>query len=283
MSSDYDPIARAIEYLGDNYLDQPDLAAVAAAVGLSPFHFQRLFQRFAGVSPKRFVQYLTARRARAALEETRPVLEAAWEAGLSGPGRLHDLMINVYAMTPGEVKSRALGMVIRYGRAASPFGDCLLAASDRGICHLAFPLPGDWAAEQAELEGRWPGAIFQADDRTAGQWAERVFGPDRGRQATEPIGVMIKGTNFQIRVWRALLAIPPGALTTYSDVAAAVGNPKAVRAAASAVAANRIGYLIPCHRVIRKTGLIADYHWGRTRKKAIIAWEAARRDERSAA
>lgn len=270
-TDDYTRIERAIRFLEAHAREQPDLDTVAAAAGLSPHHFQRLFRRWAGISPKRFVQFLTAGHARELLAHRRSALDAALATGLSGGGRLHDLMVNVYAATPGELRERGAGLAIRYGFAPTPFGECLIARTERGICHLAFVAEGRRAA-QDELTARWPQARFARAADTAAL-ARRLFAPN-GR-AGRPLALHLHGTNFQIRVWEALVRIPAGAAVCYEDLAAAIGAPAATRAVASAVAANPVAVLIPCHRVIRKTGAFGDYHWGGTRKRALLAWEAA--------
>ena len=273
--SDGARIARAIRYLDEHVHDQPELAQVAAAVQLSEYHFQRLFRRWAGVSPKRFLQFLTAEHARRVLVSSANVLDAALESGLSGPGRLHDLTINVHALSPGEVRRRGEGLVVRYGYHGSPFGECLLGSTDRGICALGFVDAGGRDETLDDLRSRWPRAIWQRDDQATRRLADRVFylAPARGDPA---LALHVHGTNFQVRVWEALLRVPEGALVTYGALARAVGDPRASRAVGSAVGANPISYLIPCHRVIRSTGVVGNYRWGSTTKKALIGWESAR-------
>ncbi|RIK41743.1 MAG: 6-O-methylguanine DNA methyltransferase [Chloroflexi bacterium] len=280
--TDYDRIAAAIQYLETNYRDQPELDDLAAHLHLSPFHLQRLFTRWAGISPKRFVQYLTAEHAKQRLAESQSVLDAAYDAGLSSPSRLHDLLIATEAVTPGEFKNQGAGLTIHYGRHTTPFGDCLLAATERGICKLSFVDDEAWPAVLDELRVQWAGARLVEDPAYTQPLIDMIF-PAHPGQGTRTINLLLKGTNFQIKVWEALLKIPPGALATYEDVAAAVGQPTAARAIGGAVGANNIAYLIPCHRVIRKSGVIRDYHWGPTRKKAILAWEAAQRESLMAA
>jgi len=269
--TDGERVERAIRYLEANRCEQPGLSDVAASAGLSEHHFQRLFQRWAGVSPKRFLQFLTAEHARRLLDGSRSVLDAAWDAGLSGPGRLHDLTVNVHALTPGEMKRRGEGVVVRYGFHGSPFGECLLAVTERGICGLAFVVDGGREDALDHLRRRWPMAERRRDDRATRVTAERVFADGQVGLALD-----VRGTNFQIRVWEALLRVPEGALTTYAGLARGVGAPKAARAVGSAVARNPISFLIPCHRVIRSTGAFGNYRWGTARKKAIVGWEAAR-------
>ncbi|HEY3489082.1 MAG TPA: methylated-DNA--[protein]-cysteine S-methyltransferase [Candidatus Deferrimicrobiaceae bacterium] len=273
-ASDYARIEQAIRFLETNFRRQPGLDEVAAAAGLSPFHFQRLFTRWAGISPKRFLQFLTAENARALLANSASVLDAAYASGLSGPGRLHDLVVNVYAVTPGELKSAGEGIAIRYGTVASPFGDCLLAITARGICGLAFLSGSDPEEFLASLAERWGRATLVEDGRAVKAVAERVFAPP-GPGGGLPLTVAVRGSNFQVKVWEALVRIPPGCVVSYETIAGQVGSPRAVRAVGSAVARNDVAYLIPCHRVIRKTGAFANYRWGETRKKAILAWESA--------
>lgn len=271
MTSDYDRMAQIIDFLHDNFRTQPDLATIAAHVGLSEFHLQRLFRRWVGISPKRYVQYLTAEYARARLHESRDVLNTTYDAGLSSPGRLHDLTVNVYAMTPGEVKAGGAGITVTTGFHDTPFGECLIGTTTRGVCALRFVAPGGRDAVLDEVHEEWPHATFTPDDAATQPVVARIFG---GTDAPQSISLLVKGTNFQIRVWEALLRIPPGALVTYGDVAAYLGSPGAARAVGSAVGRNPIAYLIPCHRVIRRNGIIGEYRWGTTRKRAMIGWEA---------
>ena len=275
MERDYDRIEQAITYLEANFRNQPDLARVASQVGLSEYHFQRLFTRWAGISPKRFLQFLTADYAASLLRTSDSVLSATYAAGLSGPARLHDLILNVNAVTPGELKSGGAGVLIRYGRHDSPFGECILAVTDRGICGLTFVHDGGADAQVDELEQRWPAAELVEDPRATGKIAESIFA---GRNGVKPgpLALLLKGTNFQIKVWEALLRIPPGAAVSYEGIARYLGSPSASRAVGAAVGANPIAYLIPCHRVLRKSGALGEYHWGTARKKAILGWEAAR-------
>lgn len=270
---DYLRVEKAIRFLDDNFRRQPSLGEVAAAVGISEYHFQRLFRRWAGVSPKRFLQFLTADYARALLEQRWTVLDAAYEAGLSGMGRLHDLMVSVEAATPGEVRRRGAGLEIGWGVHPSPFGECLVGVTDRGICALHF-LDGREGAE-AVLRERWPRARLLPAPAEAARLVDRIF---RGRQEGAPLALHLQGTNFQVRVWEALLRVPAGAATTYEQVAHDAGAAAAVRAVGTAVGANPVAFLIPCHRVIRKTGAFGEYRWGAARKRALLGWEAARRE-----
>ena len=268
----YAAVARAIAYIRQHARRQPELADIAAAAGLSEFHLQRVFSAWAGVSPKRFLQYLTKEHARAALRDSRDVLGTALEAGLSGPGRLHDLMVSCEALTPGEIRSGGAGIEIRHGVAPTPLGDALFAWTRRGVCHLGFIDAGVDAAI-AVLREEWPAALFVTDAKGAMSLAGHVFPavPEPGR-----LHLLLKGTNFQIKVWEALLRIPPAALASYRQVASSVGMPSAARAVGSAIAANRIACLIPCHRVIRKDGEVSRYRWGVERKLALLAWERSR-------
>jgi len=272
--ADYTRIEKAILYLDENFRGQPDLKEVARAAGLSEYHFHRLFTRWAGISPKRFLQFLTAEYARELLRESSNVLDAAYEAGLSGPGRLHDLIVNVYSVTPGELKTEGAGLTIRYGVHPSPFGDCLLAITDQGICALAF-LSGRRAVEAVdELRTRWGNANLVLSPGATKVVSDRIFVPSRWGD-TPPLNVIVKGTNFQVKVWEALVRIPPGRVASYEEIAARIEAPGAVRAVGNALARNPVAFLIPCHRVIRKTGAFGNYRWGPARKKAILAWEAA--------
>jgi AraC family transcriptional regulator of adaptative response/methylated-DNA-[protein]-cysteine methyltransferase len=272
---DSERIAQAIQYLDRHYRSQPELNEVAAAVQLSPYHFQRLFKRWAGVSPKRFLQYLTIGHAKAALVEGHSVLAASYDAGLSGPGRLHDLFVAVEAVTPGEFKERGEGLVIRYGFHPTPFGECMLAATERGVCRLAFATRAERAEVLSELRRRWRGAKLQHDQGTTASLAARIF--EREGAAGKPLTLSLQGTNFQLKVWEALLRVPAGVLVSYGDIAESIGHPDAHRAVGTAVGQNPIAYLIPCHRVIRSSGAFGEYRWGSARKKAMVAWEAARR------
>lgn len=274
MASDYYRIEQAINYLADNRLDQPNLDQLAQHLGLSPFHFQRLFKRWVGISPKRFLQFLTVEHAKSLLAQSRSVLETTYEAGLSSPGRLHDLFINVEAVTPGQFKHRGLGLTIAYGMHDSPFGECLLAVTERGICALSFAADDDPARAIRELRARWPAARLVENLRRTKTLLNSIFPSDSSQ--TQRITLYLSGTNFQIKVWEALLRIPNAQLCSYEDIAVAAGNPGAVRAVAGAVGDNPIAFLIPCHRVIRKMGVFGNYHYGAARKKAIIGWEAAK-------
>jgi AraC family transcriptional regulator, regulatory protein of adaptative response / methylated-DNA-[protein]-cysteine methyltransferase len=274
-SDDYGRVERAIRYLETHFREQPGLEDIARATGLSAFHFQRLFSRWAGISPKRFLQFLTADYARKLLRESPSVLDAAYEAGLSGSGRLHDLIVTIHAATPGEIKTRGAGLTIRYGVHTSPFGDCFIAITDKGICTLSF-LAGHGTGEAiGQLRDAWQKAKLIEDAKGTGDTAKRVFASTL-KGDTIPFHAFVKGTNFQVKVWEALVRIPPGFAVSYEDVAARIGDSKAVRAVGTAVSRNPVAFLIPCHRVIRKTGAFGNYRAGAHRKKAILAWEGAK-------
>ena len=275
---DYSRIERAIQFLEQNYHRQPDLREVAQSVNLSEFHFQRLFRRWAGISPKRFIQYLTLEHAKKALENSQSVLDATYDAGLSSPGRLHDLFVTIEAMTPGEFKAQGAGLHIRYGFHPTPFGECLLAATARGICALGFVDSGARATTLADFQARWPQARWQEDARLTAPFIRRIFAA-RNHQGPQPITLHLQGTNFQIKVWEALLRIPMGSVVPYQALANRVCSARAARAVGGAVGKNPVAFLIPCHRVVRKAGAVGGYHWGAARKKAILAWEAARAEQ----
>ena len=268
---DYTRIEQAIRFLDAHFREQPELATVARAVDLSEYHFQRLFRRWAGVSPKRFLQYLTAAYAREQLRRQN-VLDSAHASGLSGPGRLHDLTLQIYAATPGELRNGGAGIEIGYGFHATPFGECLLALTERGVCALRFVDGSGRAGMLRKLRAEWPQARLRAAPAETARVVQRLF-TRAGRGA--PLALHVAGTNFQVRVWEALLRIPPGAVTSYEQLAALAGRPKAARAVGSAVACNPVALLIPCHRVIRKTGAFGEYRWGEARKQALLGWEAA--------
>jgi len=271
---DYRRIEAALTYLETHRSEQPTLEEVADHLGLSPFYFQRIFTRWVGISPKRFLQFLTVEHARSCLAETRSVLETAFETGLSSPGRLHDLTVSVDAMTPGEIKSGGSGLTIRHGLVSSHFGPCFIGVTERGVCWMAFPDESEQNPSLEELASSFPHADLRADPAQAALWRDRIF--DRTViEGGAPLPILLSGTNFQLKVWEALLRIPSGGLCAYSGLASAMGRPTATRAVASAVAANHIAYLIPCHRVIRTMGEFGKYRWGAARKQALIGWEQA--------
>jgi AraC family transcriptional regulator of adaptative response/methylated-DNA-[protein]-cysteine methyltransferase len=273
---DYRLIAAAIASARHPRGRQPALADFAAAAGLSPFHFQRLFSRWAGLSPKRFLAALTLERAKRSLRAGDDVLAASLAAGLSGPGRLHDLCVAIEAATPGELKHAGAGMSIAYGVHHGPLGRFVLAASARGVCGLEFIDDADAGPALARLRATWSGARVGEDASATAALAARVF--RRPVAGDAPLRVLVRGTNFQVQVWRALLAIPPGAAASYAAVAAAIGRPAATRAVGSAIGANHVAWLIPCHRVLRGDGALGGYRWGLERKQAGLAWEAAATD-----
>ena len=272
---EYKPVARALDFLVERFDDAPSLEETAAVVGMSPAHFQRVFKAGAGVSPKRFLQYLAAGEAKKAMTLGDSVLDASFAAGLSGPSRLHDLFLVSEAMTPGQYRKKGQGLVIRYGLADGPFGRALIGATEKGICWLSFAGCDDIAAQENEMKGDWPSARFERDDAYIAPLAARAFAFAANRPLDKPLGLHVQGTNFQLKVWEALLKIPYGGLVTYGDIAEVVCSRKASRAVGAAVGANMISLLIPCHRVILSSGVIHNYRWGAARKKAILALEQA--------
>ena len=273
--NDYQRIALVIRYLDECHTHQPDLASLADYIGLSPFHFHRLFSAWAAITPKDFLQCLTLSHAKELLRKGDSVMDAALLSGLSGPGRLHDLCISLEAASPGELKSGGEGWTISAGFADSPFGPCLVAESPRGICQLSFAESENGETEWNALQEDWPRARLRRDDATAARLADRIFAPP-GRSPSGPaLRAFVQGTAFQVRVWRALLQVQAGTLVSYGRLASALGKPAAARAVGSAVGKNPLAYLIPCHRVIRETGVVGDYRWGQARKRAIMVWESA--------
>ena len=269
-------IAAAIDYLVRNYADQPSLDDVARIAGISPHHFQRTFKTWTGVSPKRFLQYVTLGHAKALLKDSANLLDTSFDLGLSGSGRLHDLFVACEAVTPGQYKLRGLGLVIRHGFFDSPFGRVLIGVTDRGICRLAFVTSGGEADAVRALGHEWPAAELIADDQSTYGQAEEAFRFALGRSLNnEQPKLLVMGTNFQIKVWDSLMRIPRGGVVSYQDVARAIGHPNAQRAIGRAVGSNPIAMLIPCHRVILKSGAIHNYRWGVERKRAILAFEKA--------
>jgi len=271
----YDRIAEAINYIKLNFKDQPDLDQVAEKINLSPFHFQRLFTDWAGISPKKFIQYLSLEYAKGILKEKNATLfDTAYETGLSGTGRLHDLFINLVGMTPAEYKNGGAALHINYSFAESPFGNMIVASTPKGICYMAFADDRNEAFEL--LQQQFPNATYSQVTDTLQQNALFIFQKDWSQLST--IKLHLKGTDFQLKVWEALLKIPMGGLSTYSSIAQKIDSPLANRAVGSAVGDNPVAFLIPCHRVIKSTGEFGQYHWGSTRKSAIIGWEAAKMD-----
>jgi AraC family transcriptional regulator, regulatory protein of adaptative response / methylated-DNA-[protein]-cysteine methyltransferase len=275
--NDYERIARVIRYLDERHIEQPDLSVLSKHAGLSPFHFHRLFTVWAGITPKDFLQCLTQSHARELLRQGKSILDTAMDTGLSGPGRLHDLCVNLEAASPGELKSGGEGWTIEAGVANSPFGQCLVGQSPRGICHFSFVDPGNLHAALAALQADWPEARLHRDDSMAARLSARIFERSRPARTRSSLRVLVRGTAFQVRVWQALLKVPSGMLVSYGSLAAALNQPAAARAVGSAVGQNSLAYLIPCHRVIRETGIIGDYRWGSVRKRALMAWESAAR------
>jgi AraC family transcriptional regulator, regulatory protein of adaptative response / methylated-DNA-[protein]-cysteine methyltransferase len=272
-SEDYLRIEQAITYLENHYKDQPSLEAVAANIGLSEYHFQRLFTRWAGVSPKRFLQFLTKEGAKDLLNRSENLLDTTHQVGLSSLGRLHDLFVTTEAVTPGEYKSRGEGVTIRYGIHLTPFGKCLIGLTERGICHLGFVKTSEGDAID-NLLADWKEARMIEDYRTTASLVEPIFDL-RYKTRIKPLTLHLRGTNFQLKVWEALLAIPAGAVTTYEGIASRIGKPNAARAVGTAIGHNPIAVLIPCHRVIRKMGEFGNYRYGELRKKALLAREFA--------
>ena len=268
----YDLMAAALRYLEDRAPDQPTLEEVAAAIGYSPTHFQRTFSQWVGVSPKRYLQYLTLDLAKQRLQERFTVLDTAIDSGLSGPGRLHDLFVRWEAMTPGEYARGGSDLTISTGWFDSPFGEVLAMGTERGLCGVAFSAETGREATLADMMARWPNATYVEDPDKLAPWVTAAFGG--GGEAR----LLLLGAPFQIKVWEALLRIPSGHLTTYSEIARHVGNPKAVRAVGTAVGRNPISWIIPCHRALRKSGALGGYHWGLPVKRAMLAYEAARVD-----
>lgn len=269
LSDDYLRIEQAILYLENHYKDQPSLDDIASNIGLSEYHFQRLFTRWAGVSPKRFLQFLTKENAKGFLDRSENLLDTTHQTGLSSLGRLYDLFVNTEAVSPGEYKSRGAGVTIRYGVHPTPFGRCLIATTDRGICHLGFVQTTEGNAID-NLISDWNQAIMIEDHKTTASLVEPIF--DLGYRS-KPLSVHLRGTNFQLKVWEALLQIPAGVVTTYEGIASHIGKPSATRAVGTAIGHNPIAVLIPCHRVIRKVGEFGNYRYGTLRKKALLAKE----------
>ncbi len=273
---DYQRIERAIQYVEANYRSQPTLEQMAKSVHLSVFHFNRLFKKWAGVTPTQFMQFLTLEYTKEKLVESHSLLDTSLDAGLSGPSRLHDLFVSFEAMTPGEYKQMGAGLEIQYGYALSPFGECLVASTSRGICHLGFVTQVGKMEAFHQLKQTWPEANFIQNSEQCSKIVNEIFNIDPSK-TSRPFHLHLKGTNFQVNVWRALLSIPEGRVISYQDMAVYIGRPTAFRAVANAIALNPVGYLIPCHRVIAKSGITHRYRWGAARKKAIIGFEAAQR------
>lgn len=275
---DYHLVREAIRFLSENWTEQPDLDALALHLGLSPAYCQRLFKRWCGLSPKESVQAITIDNARRLLEGSASVLDCSLDVGLSGSGRLHDLFVDHEAMTPGDYKRRGDGISMHYGFHETPFGDALLLATDRGLAGLAFvneDTGQDRAGALADMRARWPAAKFVESAALTEPYARRVFEPSRW-SPDQPVRLVLIGTDFEVRVWETLLKIPMGRAVSYSDIARHIGKPSAMRAVGSAVGRNPISFVVPCHRVIRTDGSLGGYHWGLTRKRALIGWETGR-------
>ena len=275
LNDDYQRIEQAIQFLDEHRTEQPELDEVARAVNLSEYHFQRLFTRWVGISPKRFLQFLTKEHARELLDRSGSLLETAYAAGLSGPGRLHDLFVAVEAVTPGEYKQGGAGLALDYGFHPTPLGDCLLAASPRGVTDMVFLGAGGQAGALQQLRGRWHKAELRLNPERSGALAAVLFGFWLGAPPA-PLSLHLRGTNFQIKVWEALLRIPPGKATSYQQIAEQIGRPSAARAVGNAVGSNPLPVIIPCHRVLHKLGDFSGYRYGVARKKALLGWESAR-------
>ena len=276
VGSDYETVRRVIEMLTLDYQQQPSLETMAARLGLSPSQLQKTFTRWAGLSPKGFLQAVTLDHAKRLLgQEGMPLLETSIELGLSGPGRLHDLFVTHEAMSPGEWKAKGAGLTIRYGFHPSPFGQALVMVTERGLAGLAFADPGGEAACFDDMAERWPQANYVADQAATAPYASRIFDPQKW-SGEQPLRVVLIGTDFQVRVWESLLEIPLGKAVTYSDIAARIGQPTASRAVGAAVGRNPISFVVPCHRALGKSGALTGYHWGLTRKRAMLGWEAGK-------
>lgn len=272
--SDYDAVRRTVEFITDTWRDQPSLETMADHVGMEPTRLQKLFKRWCGLTPKAFVQAITLDTARDLLRDSASVLDTTYEVGLSGPGRLHDLFVTHEAMSPGEYRSRGAGIDISWGFHACPFGEALVMVTPRGLAGIAFANgPEERAEVLADMTARWPQANFHEDTSATGAYARRIFDPDLWRP-DDPLRVVFIGTDFEIRVWETLLRIPFAKATTYSDIAERLGKPTAARAVGTAVGRNPISFVVPCHRVLGKSGGLCGYHWGLTRKRAILGWEA---------
>jgi AraC family transcriptional regulator of adaptative response/methylated-DNA-[protein]-cysteine methyltransferase len=272
-ADDYAVVRRAIAHIRGHWRNQPAIETIAEAAGVTPDELHHLFRRWAGLTPKAFLQALTIEHARGLLRDSASVLDAAYAVGLSGPGRLHDLFIAHEAMSPGEWKTGAQGLTMHYGFHPSPFGTALVISTDRGLAGLAFADPGNEAATFADMQRRWPCATYVEDTARSAALAQRIFDPDLWRPE-RPLRVVLIGTDFEVRVWQTLVTIPMGKAATYSGIARHLGKPTAARAVGAAVGKNPVSFVVPCHRVIGKSGNLTGYHWGITRKRAMLGWEA---------
>jgi AraC family transcriptional regulator of adaptative response/methylated-DNA-[protein]-cysteine methyltransferase len=270
---DYDSVRRAIAFISENWRTQPTIEAMADAASLTPDELHHLFRRWAGLTPKAFMQALTLDHAKGLLRNSASVLDAALDSGLSGPGRLHDLFVTHEAMSPGEWKTGGAGLTLNYGFHASPFGTAIVIGSGRGLAGLAFADAGDEQAAFADMRRRWPRASFVEDHAGTAALAQRIFDTELWRP-DQPLRVVLIGTDFEVRVWQTLLKIPMGCAVSYSDIASNISQPTASRAVGAAVGKNPISFVVPCHRALGKSGALTGYHWGITRKQAMLGWEA---------
>jgi AraC family transcriptional regulator, regulatory protein of adaptative response / methylated-DNA-[protein]-cysteine methyltransferase len=272
---DYDSVRRAIAFISEHWRAQPTIESMAEASGVTPDELHHLFRRWAGLTPKAFMQALTLDHAKSLLRDSASVLDAALDSGLSGPGRLHDLFVTHEAMSPGEWKNGGAGMTLRYGFHPSPFGTAIVIASGRGLAGLAFADPGGEQASLADMQRRWPRATYLEDRAGTAALAQRIFDTNLWR-ADQPLRVVLIGTDFEVRVWETLLKIPMGRAVSYSDIANKIQNPKASRAVGAAIGRNPVSFVVPCHRALGKSGALTGYHWGITRKQAMLGWEAGK-------
>jgi AraC family transcriptional regulator of adaptative response/methylated-DNA-[protein]-cysteine methyltransferase len=273
QTHDYDLVKHTLAFISENWREQPSLETLADQAGLSPTHLQRLFTRWAGLSPKAFLQAVTLDHARGLLRDSASILDASYELGLSGPGRLHDLFVTHEGMSPGIYKAHGRGLSIRYGFHDCPFGRALILITSEGLAGLAFADHGKEKSALADMTSRWPEATYVEDQQATASYARRIFEAERW-QPDQPLKIVFIGTDFEIRVWETILRIPFGKASTYSDIACHIGKPKAARAVGTAVGKNPISFVVPCHRVLEKSGGLGGYHWGLTRKRAILGWEA---------
>jgi AraC family transcriptional regulator of adaptative response/methylated-DNA-[protein]-cysteine methyltransferase len=274
-AADYDVVRKAIGHIRGHWREQPEIETIAEAAGVTPTELHHLFRRWAGLTPKAFLQALTLNGARELLRDSASVLDTTYEVGLSGPGRLHDLFVTHEAMSPGEWKSGGQGLTVSFGFHPSPFGAALVMATERGLAGLAFADPGEELAALDDMKSRWPRATYVEDSARTAAVAKRIFDPTQW-QREQPLRVVLIGTDWEVRVWEALLKIPMGKLDTYSNIAAKLANPAASRAVGAAVGKNPVSFVVPCHRVVGKAGALTGYHWGITRKRAMLGWEAGR-------
>jgi AraC family transcriptional regulator, regulatory protein of adaptative response / methylated-DNA-[protein]-cysteine methyltransferase len=274
-AADYDVVRKAIGHIRGHWREQPEIETIAEAAGVTPTELHHLFRRWAGLTPKAFLQALTLDGARQLLRDSASVLDATYEVGLSGPGRLHDLFVTHEAMSPGEWKTGGEGLTIQFGFHPSPFGSALVMATDRGLAGLAFADPGEERTALADMKGRWPRATYVEDSARTAAIARRIFDPAQWSEQ-QPLRVVLIGTDWEVRVWEALLEIPMGRLMTYSGIACKLAAPKAARAVGAAVGKNPVSFVVPCHRVVGKAGDLTGYHWGITRKRAMLGWEAGK-------